>query len=958
MQIGGLPEGFIFARDYRVVRFLAEGGMGRVYVAEQLSTGKERALKVMRLEQLQGQDVQRRFVQEARLSACIDSDHVPEVLAAGVDELTGLPFIAMELLHGETLESYLTTHGPMPIGHLVEIFAQLSHALIRGHALGIVHRDLKPENVFLAHAKRRGATFTVKLLDFGIAKVLGQGALRTTSPIGTPLYMAPEQFAGHSITAAVDVWALGLIAFRALTGAPYWLTARKHDTSAIELMHEVSYSALEPASQRAKQIGATLPAEFDSWFSQCIERDIRKRFASVTEAFFVFESLFGSQAVTLTPALPPVVAPSYRPPPTTTLPYSAPPSAPSSRQHTVVSEDSQRKRATITLHDRQDASATSLNGESLSLRQSRPSKPPRGSRVLLFSGVLAAGSVTAALGALMYSEQRAELAPAPRLTVTASSSSQAAVSASPPPAPPTAKPAAPEPPSLDKLAQRCSDDDDAAACLQAGQRRRLGEVSIPDPPATPRVTRARDIESAISLLAHGCDLGGPRACREVGLIYWRADGVQQDVEKARSYFERVCSSRTAEGCELLGDLYDMGAGRLPIDLDRGLALDQQGCDGDEPIGCLQVAQKGKLSEGRDAAERARSLLQQRCRRGSAEHCGRLGTESRFGGVIPRDLALAEESLRSACRQSHMPSCVQLGSMYEKGEAAAPNASAATQLYRLACQMGEPSGCDKVNATQAKQLRVESCDRGDYLACYTLGQRAGLASRKAEAHDYLSRACQQGYRAACFESAELLQRSPELDPNPRLAQERMQRACDLRYKDACKHELLTTKPAPPSPDELRAQCARGDAQSCLAWGDDQSEKQCLNTTKKQWQWAYQRACDGDVAAACHQLARCIFSGSPSPIEAQRGTKLMAKSCLELDYDIACREYSDRLYGACLSSDAEDCPSYFALACVFKHKQACRRLDSANAITRCYDNCTSLAPAKQQEDCLRRCMSGLP
>ena len=167
-----LDPGAIFGRDFRVVRPLRAGGMGSVYVVEQLSTGAQRALKVMAPELASDATTRERFVREARVGALIDSDHVVEVVTAGVDEQSGAPYLVMELLRGEELADVVTRLGPLPLGDVAEVMDQAGHGLEQAHAKGIVHRDLKPENIFLGVARRRDASFTVKILDFGIAKLV------------------------------------------------------------------------------------------------------------------------------------------------------------------------------------------------------------------------------------------------------------------------------------------------------------------------------------------------------------------------------------------------------------------------------------------------------------------------------------------------------------------------------------------------------------------------------------------------------------------------------------------------------------------------------------------------------------------------------------------------------------------------------------------------------------------
>jgi eukaryotic-like serine/threonine-protein kinase len=282
-----LSEGAIVGRDFRVVRPLAEGGMGAVYVVEQLSTGKARALKVMHARFAADRRSRERFELEAHASARIASDHVVEVVAAGVDEPSHTPWLVMELLDGETLAEAIARRGAFGVDEAREVFAQLGHALGAAHAVGLVHRDLKPENVVLAAPRRAGVPFTVKVLDFGIAKLVTEGAGSNTQAMGSPRWMAPEQsMSGAAIGAPTDVWALGLIAYAVLTGAEYWRNTSDDTTNPMALFVEVGAAPLVPPSERAAEQGRAqrIPAGFDAWFARCVVREMTARFADAAEA--------------------------------------------------------------------------------------------------------------------------------------------------------------------------------------------------------------------------------------------------------------------------------------------------------------------------------------------------------------------------------------------------------------------------------------------------------------------------------------------------------------------------------------------------------------------------------------------------------------------------------------------------------------------------------------------------
>jgi len=294
VQAGFSPEpGYVFGKDFRVVRPLRSGGMGSVFVVEQLSTGKQRALKLLNPAVASDPTIRDRFVFEARAASAVESDHVVEVVTAGIDEQHAVPYLVMELLRGEDLADRISRAGPMPIEDVVEVISQVGHALERAHEQGIVHRDLKPENIFLAESRRKDTAFTAKILDFGVAKLVVEGSKKKsgTQPIGSPWYMAPEQTDWKGgIYPGTDVWALGLIAYVCLTGREYW---REVEALAV-LMREIVLEPIPPASERAAEFGLArlVPAGFDVWFARCLERDLKKRYPEAGECVRAFVERF------------------------------------------------------------------------------------------------------------------------------------------------------------------------------------------------------------------------------------------------------------------------------------------------------------------------------------------------------------------------------------------------------------------------------------------------------------------------------------------------------------------------------------------------------------------------------------------------------------------------------------------------------------------------------------------
>jgi len=294
-----LDPGKLFGGDFRVVEPLKHGGMGSVYIVEQLQTGAKRALKLMHPQLVADPKFRRRFEQEARIGAQIPSEHVVQVIAAGVDAGSGSAWLVMELLEGEDLDTCLRRRGQLPQAEAMEVLGQLCHALGAAHQVGIVHRDLKPANIFLAIARRRGVPFTVKVLDFGIAKIVAESSTTHTEAVGSPMWMAPEQTTqDHEILPATDVWALGLLTFRLLTGRYYWKAPNKPGATTAMLFREILIEPLPSAAQRAAEHGvAGLPKGFDSWFGRCVAREPHARFPNAADAFTALEKILSPRQV-------------------------------------------------------------------------------------------------------------------------------------------------------------------------------------------------------------------------------------------------------------------------------------------------------------------------------------------------------------------------------------------------------------------------------------------------------------------------------------------------------------------------------------------------------------------------------------------------------------------------------------------------------------------------------------
>jgi serine/threonine-protein kinase len=307
--------GALIGDRYRLLSPLARGGFGAVYEAEQITTERRVAIKLL-VRHPEDESIDR-MLGEARIASRLSSEHIVQVLDAGIDPSSSTVFVAMELLSGLTLSDLVERRGPLPSPDVAEYIRQIASGLDKAHghvdragrASPIVHRDLKPANVFVT--SRDDGSALLKILDFGTAKMLSSNAPSSRIVRGTPQYMAPEQLAGDVPTPATDLWALGLVTFYLLTARSYWLAVAK-EAPAEALFGEIHSLPLASASERARVLGVPIavgPA-FDTWFQRCVNRDPARRFQNAGVAARELALAFGGGS-RVTPTL---VAPRQEPP--------------------------------------------------------------------------------------------------------------------------------------------------------------------------------------------------------------------------------------------------------------------------------------------------------------------------------------------------------------------------------------------------------------------------------------------------------------------------------------------------------------------------------------------------------------------------------------------------------------------------------------------------------------------
>jgi eukaryotic-like serine/threonine-protein kinase len=476
------------AGEYRLLRKLGEGGFGAVYEAEHPLLRRRAAVKVLHQAAGMDSDAVLRFISEAQAANHIRSRHIVDVFSFGKLP-NGRHFYVMDMLDGDPLDRFLRREKRCDVSTTLQLLRPIAEALDAAHAAGVVHRDLKPQNIFLAW-EPSGETVP-KLLDFGMAKLLGDSAVHTVSgvPIGTPLYMSPEQARGEKVDGRSDVYALGVLCHEMLTG-------RVPFTGESPLAVLVSHLTVAPP--RASEVCADLAPELDEPILHMLHKEPSGRPATAGAA--IQELLEAAQRVG---HVIPAGMPHLPPPPSaprTGMAFTTHPPSPNADDEESVSSDNVERAAMLGRTDRAPGSQL----------------PNNRSANWAFVGLLGA----LALGALylgrsaMNAPQPTE--PTPAAAARAANTASVAPLAEPPrpaPSPPPSPPPSPAPPATVELSvhgaprgARVSLGDtllgDAASPLRLPAGTTPVELTVTAPgydPQTLRVTPARDTRADVKL---------------------------------------------------------------------------------------------------------------------------------------------------------------------------------------------------------------------------------------------------------------------------------------------------------------------------------------------------------------------------------------------------------------------------------------------------------------------------
>jgi tRNA A-37 threonylcarbamoyl transferase component Bud32 len=279
MDASPVAPGQILAGKYRIEQVLGEGGMGVVVEAHDMALERRVAIKFLLPDFVKHAEAKERFIREARAAAKIQSEHVARVIDVSTLE-TGAPYMVMEFLEGADLSRVIETSGPLSVEDATLYVIQACEALAEAHAHGIIHRDLKPANLFLA--QQAGGSRKIKVLDFGISKTLSAvdprasaSLTRTSSMMGSPLYMSPEQMkSARDVDLRADIWALGVILYESLTGNPPFLG---------NSIPEISAKILLEDPRPVVELCANVPQELSDLTMRALQKQPDRRFPNVSE---------------------------------------------------------------------------------------------------------------------------------------------------------------------------------------------------------------------------------------------------------------------------------------------------------------------------------------------------------------------------------------------------------------------------------------------------------------------------------------------------------------------------------------------------------------------------------------------------------------------------------------------------------------------------------------------------
>ncbi|HQR07393.1 MAG TPA: serine/threonine-protein kinase [Gemmatales bacterium] len=279
--------------DFRLERRLGEGGMGQVYLAQQLSLQRRVAIKLLRSDFAENESFLKRFEAEAKAIAQLAHPNIVQVYAVGNEQ--GCRYMALEYVEGTNLKDYLYKKGPPELPIALVIMRQIAAALLKASELGIIHRDIKPENILITRKVE------VKVADFGLSRIVGDDVhlTQTGTTMGTPLYMSPEQLLGKPVDPRTDLYSFGATCYHLLTGQPPFMA---DSAMAVGVRH------LTDAVKPIEELRPDLPVELRNLVHSLLAKKPEDRPQTAREVLRAIrkiqESMAGIQTQAMSKAMP------------------------------------------------------------------------------------------------------------------------------------------------------------------------------------------------------------------------------------------------------------------------------------------------------------------------------------------------------------------------------------------------------------------------------------------------------------------------------------------------------------------------------------------------------------------------------------------------------------------------------------------------------------------------------
>ena len=989
-----LPQGCVL-RDYTIEEVLGHGGFGIVYKARHNELDHVVAIKEYLPSELavregatiraksgeceaQFADGLRRFREEAK--ALIEFQQHPSIVdCREFFRANGTAYLVMEYVEGLPLSELLRQREaagkPFTEHDLLDVAIPLAQGLAHIHRAGVIHRDIKPANILVRKSDQQPV-----LIDFGAAKQAVAEHSRSLAPY-TEGYAALEQVADGQLGPWTDLYGFGAVLWRMVAGSnPPWDPPNpvKVESRANARVREAG----DPLPT-ANELGAGRFAErILEMIDGCLQlRDTER----IRESARVVEVLQGSGGERPQSA-------TAEPQPEGSADVDQQPSGRAEAQPGRTSTGRWWKIvgvATAAIVAVALAAVALIPGdkysESTEAWSFRVDPEPATATVALLNGpeayrpgmplipgryeveVSAAGFVTRrewvkhAESETLLQVQLERLPDAvPELAQDPSGAdAEALESIAPEQGRVPSNVSDPKQPLVEPQLERVQTPSDAVGNREVAnpttvedeqvsrERSSVGKVVVTDS-AVASDSEKTDKEE-VSPTDCGTGSKGRTDCFELGVSYWKGQGVPLDAARAAEFFGQACDSGHALACSHLGFLYDTGEG---VGADKALAAESysRACDGGDATGCYNLGLVYYNGEGvAEDKTRAAVLYSRACERGGAMGCNNLGFLYDIGEGVGEDKVRAAELYRQACDGGEVMGCNNLGYLYSNGTGVAEDKAAAAELYRRSCEGGNATGCASLGFRYAKGEGVEkdtaravdlyrqACDGGEAISCHNLGYMysngEGVAEDKAAAAELYRQSCEGGAALGCHNLGIGYYLGEGVDENHTLAAQLFERACEggnaagchslgLRYSNGEGVGLDQARAA-----ELYDQaCKGGQFQGCSSLADLYYGGVGVPQDRTRAAELSERACEGGDSLGCYNLGVLYSRGAGVDEDQARAAELYQQAC-EGGYDTGCYNLGLMYYsGDRIKQDRSVAHGLFQKACGRGYQEACEQLEA--------------------------------